>query len=191
MSHPANRTIIWILISVVVACLLLFCCASLVGVVALCVARAYIPQDYGLSAGLRVGDTAPDFTIYLINGDRVTLSDYRGQPVFVNFWATWCQYCLEEMPMIQDRFERYSGEMVFLVIDQGEYSGDVSNFVQQEGYPFPVGLDPTLFVGDMYFVDGYPVSFFIDSEGIIRYIANGMMEEYDMNDGLQALGIDQ
>lgn len=88
MSKPANKSVVWIVIGVTVACLLLFFCAILVGAVALFSVDQNASQDYTISPGLKVGDTAPDFTLGLLSGDQVTLSDYRGKPVFVNFWAT-------------------------------------------------------------------------------------------------------
>jgi len=169
---------------------LLACCVLVVGGVAWFAAdRTASQDDYAIYSSLQVGDPAPDFTLDLLTGEQVTLSEYRGQPVFVNFWATWCHFCVEEMPLIQDRYEEYASEMAFLVIDQGEFRGTVADFVEQAGYPFPILLDPAYQVGDKYLVDGYPMSFFIDSEGIIRYIANGMMEDSDMNDGLRAIGV--
>lgn len=190
MSHSSDKTILWIALGVVALCLVLGCCVLAVGAfVWLRMPVDSVSQTIDSYNGVQVGDTAPDFSLSLLNGDQVSLSDYRGKPVFVNFWATWCHYCVEEMPLIQESYELYSSEMTFLVVDEGDSIEDVAAFIAEEGYPFPVLLDQFYDVGDLYYVDGYPMSFFVDAEGTIQYIANGMMHASDMNSGLRAIGV--
>lgn len=190
MSQSSNRTILWMVVGLAAGGLVLCCCLALTGGLAWFAFQPDVSPDYTTSYDLpQVGQEAPDFTLELLNGGQVSLSEYRGQPVFVNFWAIWCHYCIEEMPLIQDRYERYAGEMVFLVIDEGDFASDVEDFVQEQGYPFPVLLDPSYLAGDLYRIEGYPMSFFIDSDGVIRYVADGMMESADMDAGLQAIGV--
>lgn len=194
--RPANRMLPWLVAGLGGTCVLVACCAGLVGlvpVIAKWVPAAGLtesgPGSGDTPTGNRVGDYAPDFTLEQVEGGQVSLSQFRGQPVLVNFWTTWCRYCLAEMPLIQAGYEQFGGRLVVLAIDEGESLEWVSDFVRQEGYPFPVLLDSDLSVGGLYRVNGYPISYFIDGDGIIRYVAAGEMSEFQMKNGLMAIGI--
>jgi peroxiredoxin len=191
VDRSSSKIIVWVVVGIVTVCLLLVCCAVVAGL------AWFVFQGSGASTspipagGLQVGDAAPDFTLVMLNGERTTLSDYHGKPVLLNFWATWCQYCVEEMPVIQERYLLDSTAFTVLAIDEGEPLEDVVDFVVQEGYAFPVLIDLDYQVGDQYFLDGYPISFFVDGDGLIRYIVNGMMAEADMEAGMQSVGVGQ
>lgn len=93
---------------------------------------------------VRAGDAAPDFTVSLFDGGSVRLSDLRGKTVLVNFWATWCPPCREELTRVQaELIDRFEGrDFVFLPISRGETRETVARFREQTGYRFPMGLDP-------------------------------------------------
>lgn len=93
---------------------------------------------------VRAGDAAPDFTVSLFDGGSVRLSDLRGKTVLVNFWATWCPPCREELTRVQaELIDRFEGrDFVFLPVSRGETRETVARFREQTGYRFPMGLDP-------------------------------------------------
>lgn len=133
------------------------------------------------------GSRAPDFRLRTLDGDIVQLSDYRGQVVLVNFWATWCAPCRQEMPDIQQRFEE--GNFAVLAVNFNEDPELVSAFVDELGLSFPVLLDPGAAIQKVYQVRGYPTSFFIDEEGVIRIMHLGIMDAATLDANLQAMGV--
>jgi peroxiredoxin len=197
-QSSAERTM-WIVMGVVVGCLVVVVCC-VVGVAAFyytrlnsfmqaAADRTQVAPSSGDGTGIGVGNLAPDFSLDLLNSGKTSLSDFRGHPILVNFWATWCSYCVQEMPIIQDRFQRFGQNLVILAVDEGDSANDVSSFIRQSGYTFAVLLDPDYYAGNLYRISSYPMSFFIDQNGIIRYIADGMMLETDLDQGLSSIGV--
>jgi len=122
----------------------------------------------------RVGELAPDFQLPNLEGQSISLSDFRGEPVLVNFWASWCGPCRYEMPFIQEVYEEWSASgLVMLAINQGESLSTVDDFMQSGNYSFPVLLDTQGQVADQYNILGIPATFFIDKDGIIQAIKIG------------------
>ena len=120
--------------------------------------------------------TAPGFTLADLAGEPVSLEGLKGSPVLLNFWATWCGPCRDEMPYLQDvaQDERWRKQgLVVLAVNQGESHGTVSAFMQDKGYTMTVLLDEAGTVGKLYAVRGIPTTFFIDENGIIRDIKVG------------------
>jgi thiol-disulfide isomerase/thioredoxin len=127
------------------------------------------------NGGVRVGSLAPDFGLRDVKtGEIVRLSEMRGRPVWVNFWATWCPACKEEMAEIQRYYERYKGDgLVVIGVDVQESEASVREFVGQGGYEWSFVVDSDGGVTDRFFVDGIPAHFFVDAEGVIRAIQVG------------------
>jgi peroxiredoxin len=124
--------------------------------------------------GLNVGQYAPDFEISTPEGERVRLSDLRGRPAVVNFWATWCGSCLTEMPDLKAlQAERGAGNVSILAINAGETRAQADEFIDFLDAPFVYGLDPGLVISDAYGVYGLPLSVFLDSEGVVRGVYRG------------------
>ena len=124
--------------------------------------------------GPQVGKLAPDFQLPNLVGQSISLSDLRGKPVFLNFWATWCGPCLHEMPFIQEIFEEWSDKgLVILAIDIGEAPSKVRDFIQSGNFSFPVLLDTNQNVALEYNVRGIPTTFLIDKDGIIQEMRVG------------------
>ena len=128
--------------------------------------------------GLAIGDLAPDFELTTLEGKTVRLSDYRGQRVFINFWATWCPPCRAEMPDMQKLYEETDVDIEILavnIIESEKSEKDVTEFVKDFGLTFPILLDENTDVATTYQVQAYPTSYMIDSTGRIQFIAPGAM----------------
>jgi cytochrome c biogenesis protein CcmG, thiol:disulfide interchange protein DsbE len=137
------------------------------------------------------GFMAPDFTLDLLEGGQVTLSNLRGKPVVLNVWATWCGPCREEMPAIEKVYRSYK-ELGLVVIGLNLTSQDseqaVSAFVQKLGLTFPIALDRDGSVGDRYRPLGLPTTYFIDSQGVIQSVViGGPMSESLIQSKVEAL----
>lgn len=136
----------------------------------------------------QVGALAPDFELQNIQGETVRLSEYRGKPVLVNFWATWCAPCKLEMPNFQKYYARYPGRFEILAIEYNESQDTVERFVEDMGLTFAVLSDPDAKVHALYRFLGYPTTYVIDSEGILRFQHVGLMNESTLEKYLSEVG---
>ena len=125
----------------------------------------------------QVGSIAPDFALKDINtGQVVKLSELRGRPVWVNFWATWCPPCAEEMPEMQKLYNQYRHSGLALVgVDVQESEAAVRSFTTRGKFDWTFLLDTDGGVVDRYAVGGLPTHFFIDERGVIRAIHAGAL----------------
>lgn len=112
---------------------------------------------------------APDFTVYDAGGEPVCLSDFRGTPVVINFWASWCGPCQSEMPAFDAAAAEYEGQVRFLMVNltdgSQETQATAQAFLDEQGYAFPVYFDLDLEAASAYGVYGIPVTYFVDAEG--------------------------
>ena len=136
------------------------------------------------------GETAPDFNLLSLNGQSFSLEEMRGKPVLINFWATWCYPCKEEMPLLESIYAQHSEDLIVVGINQGEKEPDIKDFIEQEKISFLILLDEKMKVGDLYEVSGYPTSIFIDKNGIIQAVYLGELTTDQLNHNLQLIGID-
>jgi peroxiredoxin len=137
------------------------------------------------------GALAPDFTLFNLEGEELTLSELRGHPVMINLWATWCAPCRIEMPHIQDRFERYADQgFLVLAVDFDEPAGLVEGFRDELGLTFDLLLDPGAEVQELYRNRSYPSTFFIDENGVIIVQHIGVMTEEQLDENLAAIGLE-
>ena len=112
------------------------------------------------------GLLATDFTLETPNGDTISLSDYRGQVVLINFWATWCPSCKAEMYALEQYYTEHQAEgFVILAVNYKESAATVAEFVEAEGVSFPVVMDTKGEVASGYNVVGIPISFYVDRDG--------------------------
>src|SRR3989338_5641489 len=125
-----------------------------------------IASDYK-NTGITIGKNAPDFELETLEGKRAKLSDYRGKKVILNFWASWCPPCREEMPEFQRIYSENQDKIVVLGVNLQESKENAELFVKKLGITFPILLDPNAQVKDMYNVFTQPVAYFIDSNGKI------------------------
>ena len=131
---------------------------------------------------VKVGDPAPDFSVALFDGSHLTLSELRGKVVLLNFWATWCPPCRQELTRVQkDLIDRFAGrDFLFLPVSRGEKRSDVAAFREKTGYTFPMGLDSTRTIYDSYATNIIPRNYLIDRDGrIITATIGYSPEEFD------------
>ncbi len=114
-----------------------------------------------------VGKPAPGFKLRDLEGRIVNLEEYRGKPVFLNFWATWCQPCIAEHPVLQAGAQRYAGRVQFLGVVYHDEREKIETFLERRGEWGPTLLDDNGTVAVAYGVYGAPETFFIDKNGVI------------------------
>lgn len=134
---------------------------------------AEIPS--GNNGLLEVGDKALNFTLLDLDGNPVSLSDFEGQPVIINFWATWCAPCRIEMPELQEAYEAYQDDgLVILAINQDEPADLAREYFEEEmGLTFTALLDDNSAISTAFGIFGLPSTFFIDPEGTVTAIHRG------------------
>ena len=137
------------------------------------------------------GSEAPDFTVYDLEGNAHKLSDFRGKPVLLNFWASWCGPCQMEMPDFQKFYESHGDKVNFVIVNltdgQQETVESASAFIEEKGYTFPVYYDTDIDAATKYGVSAVPVSYFIDAEGYFVAWAQGALTADMLQQGMDML----
>lgn len=134
------------------------------------------------------GEKAPNFTLTDLNGKKVSLEDFRGKNVYLNFWATWCPPCRNEMPEIEKVYQQYKDkDFVVLAVDLGEDKDTVKKFIEQNKYNFNVLLDSDQTVAQQYNISAIPVSYFIDKQGNVVSKRVGALSEQEMQSYVKQL----
>ena len=137
---------------------------------------------------VKVGDKAADFTVEMLDGKQITLSKLKGKVVLVNFWATWCPPCREELKHVQKEIiDRFKGkDFVFLPISRGEKKATVEAFREKAGYTFPMGLDPKQSIFKLFASNYIPRNFLIGKDGKIVCLSVGY-DEKEFNELISAI----
>ncbi len=134
--------------------------------------------------------SAPDFTVLDYDGNEVKLSDCKGKPVVINFWATWCYYCKEEMPDFNEAFKKYP-DVVFLMVNATdgyqETIASAKEYFENEGFDFDIYFDTKGEAVNAYYVSGFPSTYFIDKNGDIVTYANGMLDYESLEKGIKLI----
>lgn len=126
------------------------------------------------------GQPAPDFALKSSSGDNLRLSEYRGNVVMVNFWATWCGPCRQEMPLLDELYTRYERVgFTLLGVNIDDDSRKAMNMISELGVNFPVLFDDRKEVSKLYEVDAMPVTVIIDREGNVRFVHQGYKPGYE------------
>lgn len=133
---------------------------------------------------------APDFTVLDENGKEVKLSDFFGKPIVLNFWASWCYFCKEEMPDFNEAFHN-NPDIQFLMINvtdnQRETMESAKKFIGETGYEFPVLYDVQLIAAGSYGASGLPTTYFIDKDGNLVTYATGMLSKENLLKGIEMI----
>jgi len=142
------------------------------------------------NTGLDIGNLAPDFILKSLEGNEMQLSSFRGKKaVVVNFWATWCPPCREEMPAFEDIFVNNKDEIIILGVDLQESEKAIMDFLLEIPVTYPLLLDPDKVVKALYNVFTQPVTYFIDKDGIIIDKKFGPLTPGEIEDKFLKLGI--
>ena len=136
-------------------------------------------------------EAVKDLTVYDLEGNPHKLSDFRGKPVILNFWATWCGYCKMEMPDFEEAYQKYGEEIHFLMINVTdgvqETVEKASAYVAEQGYTFPVFYDTDQAAMLNYNLSGLPVTYLLDEEGQIVAWQQGMLTASTLQSGIDML----
>ena len=136
----------------------------------------------------RLGGPAPDFNLPTADGGTVRLADLKGKPVLINFWATWCQPCREEMPAMQELYEQYRDRgLMILAVDMEEDLRPVRRWIDQGGYTFTFLLDSEGEQVKRYNINASPTSYFVGRDGVIRDLKLGALSRTEMQTKIEKL----
>lgn len=125
-------------------------------------------------SSLALANAAPDFTLPSSTGENVRLAEQRGQVVMLNFWASWCGPCRQEMPLLDAMFQRYSSAgFVLYGVNVEEDNTDAIKLIKQLGVSFPILYDAESKASSLYQVDAMPTTVLIDKKGQIRFVNRG------------------
>ena len=136
-------------------------------------------------------DPAPDFTVYDKDGKPVKLSDMKGTPVVLNFWASWCPPCKAEMPDFDEIAKEYEGKVAFMMVNltdgQSETQSSAQAFIDSMGYTFPVYFDLDSDAAYKYGVQSIPTTYFIDAQGNLIAGATGAIDGDTLRRGISMI----
>ncbi len=136
-------------------------------------------------------ETAPDFKVYDDNGKEVLFSTFKGKPVVINFWATWCGVCTTEFPFFEKAYQEYGDKVQFMMVNmtEGSYETEekAKSFIEKNGYTFPVYYDKDLEASVKYYISAIPVTVFVDEDGNIVTKRIGGMNEQMLNGYIENL----
>ena len=134
---------------------------------------------------------APDFTAVDADGEEVKLSDYVGKPIVLNFWASWCAPCKSEMPDFNEAWEELGEEVHFLMVNMTDGSRETvdtaKEYVEEQGFSFPVFFDTQSQAAIAYGAYSLPTSYFIDAEGYVVARAVGAIDRDTLQKGLDLI----
>lgn len=133
---------------------------------------------------------APDFTVFDNEGNAVKLSDFKGKPVVLNFWATWCHYCKEGLPGFENLYKKHP-EVQFLMVNATdgvqETETAARKYIKEKGYTFNVYYDTRMSASTAYGVTGLPNTYFINAEGEVVARAGGYIDESTLEKGINMI----
>ena len=139
---------------------------------------------------IKEGVAAPDFTGELMDGTSITLSELQGKPVIINFWATWCGPCVKEMPAFVRLKDDFGDKIGIIAVNCGDDAETVKDFVEENGYTFPVVLDEEYSISMLYPTNSIPYTVVLDAEGKVTHISTGALDADTMYERYkEALGV--
>jgi peroxiredoxin len=133
-------------------------------------------KETKISGPARTGQPMPDFSLTDLDGNPVQISDFQGQPLLINAWATWCPPCRAEMPDLHAYYLNHREEgFVMLAVNAGETQSPVEEFIADMGFTFPVLLDPGKAALTQLGIHSFPTSIIVNRDGVIDQIHTGML----------------
>jgi cytochrome c biogenesis protein CcmG/thiol:disulfide interchange protein DsbE len=175
--------------------IVIFCVVSLlnVGLLALILTQLLTPATHSVSDPL-VGHPAPNFSLVMLYSDSgksaLSLSDFKGKPIVLNFWASWCQPCKEELPLLENAWKQMQvqkKDIIFLGIDFQESSSDATSFLQLHGITYLAGLDTDGSIANKYGVTSLPQTIFIDRNGTVTSREPQELTTQELSRNLQSI----
>jgi peroxiredoxin len=145
------------------------------------------PDYMVLAEAPLVGHLAPDFSLPTADSHSHSLGTYRGQPVVLNFWATWCAPCRIEMPHLQTASENFNGRVAFLGVNDGEGLSLVTDFADELGLTYPLLLDDGRSVSLLYDIRSLPTTLFINRDGTVAEVIIGTINQAVLEDRIEKL----
>ena len=175
--------------------IVIFCVVSMlnVGLLALILTQLLTPATHSVSDPL-VGHVAPNFSLVMLHPDSgknsLSLSNFKGKPIVLNFWASWCQPCKDELPLLENAWKQLQAQkkdIVFLGIDFQESSSDATSFLQQYGITYLAGLDINGSIASKYRVTSLPQTIFISRDGSITSREPQELTAQELSRNLQSI----
>jgi cytochrome c biogenesis protein CcmG, thiol:disulfide interchange protein DsbE len=164
------------------------------GLVALCVAASLVAIALAASgsaapagaAGAASDPAAPSFSLPALghSGQEISLADYAGRPLIVNFFASWCEPCQQETPLLARFYHTEHGRVAIVGLDENDVVGSAMSFTHKEGVSYPVGFDPEVIAASAYGVAGLPQTFFLNAKHRIVDRVFGAVTLADINHGI-------
>ncbi len=138
------------------------------------------PPSYLAASGFRVAALGKP-------GQQVALSQYAGKPVIINFWASWCEPCQQETPLLASWYKQQHGHVVLLGLDENDTAANALKFATAKGVSYPIGFDPNVTVAPSYGVSGLPQTFFLNAEHRIVDHVLGAVTKAELAKGLSLM----
>ncbi|WP_342562271.1 redoxin domain-containing protein [Paenibacillus sp. FSL R7-0345] len=129
---------------------------------------------------IATGAPAPAFEATSLTGGKVNLADYKGKVVLLNFWATWCKPCMQEMPLLNEIHKSSDMQIETLFVNVGESKGTVSEYMEEQQFSFPVVIDATGKISALYGVTALPSTYIINTKGEIQKVVFGEIQDFNM-----------
>lgn len=139
--------------------------------------------------GPRALPVAPGFTLTALGdpGRHITLSQYQGKPLIVNFWASWCEPCQRETPLLASWYKQRGGHVIIVGLDENDNAASALKFAQAKGVSYPIGVDPGLAAAGAYDVTGLPQTFFLNAQHRIVDRVYGAVTQADLAKGVRLM----
>lgn len=140
--------------------------------------------------GPRTGPVAPGFTLTALGGPggHITLSQYQGRPLIVNFWASWCEPCQRETPLLASWYKQQRGHVIIVGLDENDNAASALKFARAKGVSYPIGVDPGLAAAGAYGVTALPQTFFLNAQHRIVDRIYGAVTQADLATGVRLMG---
>ncbi|MBE6588392.1 MAG: TlpA family protein disulfide reductase [Ruminococcaceae bacterium] len=170
---------------------LLLCAVMLLSLCACAQSKESSDAESTADTTANESEKLPDFTVYNMNGEEVSLYESFGKPLVVNFWATWCPPCKAEMPAFDEMYARYGESVDFMMVNMTDGQRDtvdiVKSFIEGNGYSFPVYCDSDMDAAYSYGVQSIPTTLFFSAEGELLEYKVGAISEVQLEEMLRKM----